>query len=92
MIEKNNPLSNISQDSQEKIFSELMDLSLERTIKEVFSGLDDKDKKEMQKAFSSADNKTADKFIKKHFPGFQAVFKQKFKETFQEFKNRMLNK
>lgn len=70
----------MTEDSNSRVF----DLILGRVFKIVYLGLNEKDKKVMEKVFLSGDEKEKDKFVKKYIPDFKTIFSKEAKNIEKE--------
>ena len=84
----NKSLENLFPD-QAKLDSKIFNLVINRVLKRVYAGLDEKGRQNMEEVFVSGDEKSKENFIKEYIPDFGKVFEEESKKVEEEIKVEM---
>jgi len=79
-------------EEQKELGIRIFGLVNDRVLERVYSGLDEKNRENMEKVFLSDDNSAKEKFIKEYMPCFDKFFKEESKKIQEEIEIDIMNK
>lgn len=82
-------ISNSLTPEQQAFGKRVYDLIMNRVIKNVHDGLDEKNQKKMEEVFQGSDDKKKDKFAKKYFKDLDYLFLKEAKSVGEEISKSM---